>query len=126
MAWARPTWLGLAAASGLVSVAAGAFAAHGLADPAARELMRTGASYEAAHALATIGCAVFIDAGARRAVLAPGFFLAGSVLFSGSLYALALGAPRWVGVVTPLGGLSLMVGWAILVWACALTKKTPQ
>jgi uncharacterized membrane protein YgdD (TMEM256/DUF423 family) len=55
--------------------------------------------------------------GARRARFAPAFFLAGVVLFSGSLYAMALGAPRGLGAVTPIGGLCFLAGWAVLAWA---------
>jgi uncharacterized membrane protein YgdD (TMEM256/DUF423 family) len=107
----------LAAASGFLSVAAGAFAAHGLTDPGARELMRTGSTYEFMHALATLACASFMQVGARRARFAPALFLAGSVLFSGSLYALAFGAPSLVGIVTPFGGLMFLAGWVTLAWA---------
>jgi uncharacterized membrane protein YgdD (TMEM256/DUF423 family) len=107
----------LAAASGLVSVAFGAFGAHGLTDPRAQEVMRTGANYEFMHAMATLACATFMQVGAARARFAPAFFLAGSALFSGSLYALALGAPRLVGMVTPFGGLAFLAGWAALAWA---------
>src|ERR1700761_4149108 len=116
MRWTRRLWMTLAGISGFLSVAFGAFAAHGLSGQAA-EVMRTGATYEFMHALATIGCAAFIQVGAARARIAPAFFLSGSVLFSGSLYALALGAPRWVGIVTPFGGLLFLAGWAVLAWA---------
>ena len=117
MRWTRRLWMTLAAASGFVSVAAGAFAAHGLTDPGARELMRTGSTYEFMHAMATLACATFMQVGAQRARFAPAPFLTGSVLFSGSLYALALGAPRVVGIVTPFGGLLFLAGWATLAWA---------
>jgi len=113
----------LAAISGFVSVAAGAFAAHGLTDRAS-EVMRTGATYEFMHAMATFACATFMQVGARRARFAPAFFLAGTVLFSGSLYALALGAPRWTGIVTPFGGLALLTGWAVLAWAARGVDQT--
>ena len=103
--------------SGLVSVAVGAFAAHGAADPRAKELLTTGAHYELMHAIATLVCASVIRLGGARARFAPGAFLAGSVLFSGSLYALALGAPRWIGAITPIGGVLFLVGWAVLAWA---------
>jgi len=117
MRWDRLVWVRLAALSGFISVAAGAFAAHGVSDPGAKELLRTGASYEAIHAVATLVCAgLFLD-GAPRAAWPPAFFLGGSTLFSGSLYAMALGAPRWLGVVTPLGGLMLLAGWVTLFWA---------
>jgi uncharacterized membrane protein YgdD (TMEM256/DUF423 family) len=107
----------LAAAGGFVAVAVGAFAAHGVADPRAQELLRTGATYGFMHTMATFACATFMQVGARRARFAPAFFLSGVVLFSGSLYALALGAPRIVGAITPIGGLSFLAGWAILAWA---------
>src|SRR5471032_2491205 len=116
MRWTRRLWMTLAAISGFVSVAAGAFAAHGLAGTDA-EVMRTGATYGFMHALATMACAAFMQAGAQRARFAPAFFLSGSVLFSGSLYALALGAPRLTGIVTPFGGLLFLAGWAVLAWA---------
>lgn len=95
----------------------GAFAAHGTSDPEAQELIRTGALYSFVHIMATFACAIFMQVGARGARFAPAFFLSGSLLFSGSLYALALGAPRWIGVVTPIGGLCFLAGWAVLAWA---------
>ena len=115
--WSRRNWMTLAAIGGLVAVAVGAFAAHGVADPGAKELLKTGATYGFMHTLATFACATFMQVGARRARFAPAFFLTGVVLFSGSLYALAFGAPRWVGAVTPIGGLSFLAGWAVLAWA---------
>ena len=114
MGWDRRLWIRLAALSGLLSVAAGAFGAHG-ADARAGELLKTGASYQMVHALAALACMML--PGHRRAAPAAGLFLGGSVLFSGSLYALALGAPRVVGVLTPVGGLAFMAGWAALAWA---------
>ena len=117
-----PVWLRLAAISGFVSVAVGAFAAHGVSDPAAKELLRTGSTYEAIHALATLACAVFVGRAAGRARIAAVLFLIGSALFSGSLYALAAGAPRLVGAITPLGGLAFLAGWAVLAWAAGAEK----
>jgi uncharacterized membrane protein YgdD (TMEM256/DUF423 family) len=117
MKWDRRGWMTLAAASGLISVLFGAFAAHGVTDVAAKDLIKTGATYQFLHAMATIACAVFMQAGARRARFAPALFLSGTVLFSGSLYALALGAPRWIGAATPVGGVLFLIGWAMLVWA---------
>ena len=122
MRWTRRLWMTLAALSGFVSVAAGAFAAHGLTDRAS-EVMRTGATYEFMHAMATFACATFMQIGALRARFAPAFFLSGTVLFSGSLYALALGAPRWTGIVTPFGGLLFLAGWAVLAWAAQTVDK---
>src|SRR5580693_707095 len=108
MRWTRRLWMGLAAVSGFIAVAAGAFAAHGMSDPAGKELLRTGSTYEMFHALAAIACGTVIRAGGRRARFAPALFLGGSALFSGSLYALAFGAPRIVGIVTPFGGLAFL------------------
>ena len=126
MRWRRRLWMTLGAASGFVSVAAGAFAAHGLADPRAQELVRTGATYEFMHAMATFACATFMQVGAARARFAPAFFLSGTVLFSGSLYGLALGAPRLAGLVTPFGGLLFLAGWAVLAWAARGVDPQPK
>lgn len=109
----------LAAAGGFISVAVGAFAAHGVSDPQAKEWLKTGAQYGFMHTMATFACAVFMNIGAKRARFAPGFFLPGVVIFSGSLYAMAFGAPRWFGAITPIGGVLFLIGWATLVWAAA-------
>jgi uncharacterized membrane protein YgdD (TMEM256/DUF423 family) len=122
MHWNPRLWASVAAISGFVAVAAGAFGAHGVADPTAKELLRTGSTYELVHALAALVCAALV-AGMPRARLAPAWFLSGSLLFSGSLYALALGAPRIVGLVTPFGGLAFLVGWTVLAWAAATSKE---
>ncbi len=115
--WTRGNWMTLAAVSGFLSVAIGAFAAHGMHDPQAQEWMRTGATYGFMHTMATLACATFIQVGATRARHAPAFFLSGVVIFSGTLYAIALGAPRWLGAVTPVGGLLFLIGWGVLAWA---------
>ncbi len=117
MNWNRRTWTTLAALSGFLAVGFGAFGAHGVTDPVAKELLRTGSTYEMMHALATLVCAALGVAGATRARHAPAFFLAGSLLFSGSLYAMALGAPKPLGAVTPIGGLLFLIGWGVLAWA---------
>ena len=104
MTWDRRLWIRLAALSGLLGVAAGAFGAHGAA-PRAGELLKTGASYEMVHALAAIACMMLPSH--RRAAPAAGL-VSGRL---GSVQRLALracaGAPRIVGVVTPFGGLGL-------------------
>ena len=104
-------WLGIAAVNGAFAVAAGAFAAHGLQarlSPQALEVFETGARYQMYHALA-MGMAAL--AGTRSP---PILFLAGILLFCFSLYALGLGAPSWLGVVTPFGGGLLIAGWICL------------
>ena len=105
----------LAGIAGAGAVLLGAFGAHalrGLLDPAHRELWHTAVEYHAWHALA-LALAAGLGAGrARRCAVAA--FVGGIVLFSGSLYALALGAPRWTGVVTPFGGVAFVAGWIAL------------
>lgn len=119
MFWNRRTWMTLGAVGGFVAIGMGAFAAHMLADAQAREWMRTGAQYGFMHTMASFASATFMQVGARRARFAPAFFLSGVVLFTGSLYALALGAPRWVGAATPAGGVLFLAGWAVLAWAAS-------
>ena len=116
---ARASAIGMAAASlAAVAVAAGAFGAHGLRDrldPAALSTFETAARYHLLHALAAAFAADRAGRGGGAAAgRAAGLFLAGIVLFSGSLYALALGGPRAVGAITPLGGVSFMAGWVLL------------
>lgn len=115
--WTRRTWMTLAALGGFAAVAIGAFAAHGVSDPKAQEWLRIGSTYGFMHTLATFACAIFMEIGARRARLAPAFFLSGVAIFSGSLYALALGAPRWFGAITPIGGVLFLIGWGVLAWS---------
>jgi len=114
-------WLVIAAINGALAVAAGAFGAHALQarlDAHALQVFETGARYQMYHALA-IGLAAFAIRGASAgaAQAAAIFFLAGIVLFSGSLYVLALTGMRGLGIVTPFGGLSFLIGWAALAYA---------
>jgi uncharacterized membrane protein YgdD (TMEM256/DUF423 family) len=68
------------------------------------------------HALAVFAALALHRGGAKGMGLVAGLFLVGTLLFSGSLYAMALGGPRLLGAITPLGGLSFMVGWALMAW----------
>jgi uncharacterized membrane protein YgdD (TMEM256/DUF423 family) len=111
------SWLVLAALGGFLSVGFGAFAAHGIRDPNAQELLHTGSLYGFMHCLAVFASLALVQAGASRARIAPALFLPGVVLFSGSLYALALGAPRMAGAITPIGGLLFLGGWLVLAWS---------
>ena len=120
--WTRAC-LVAASVSGLVSVVAGAAAAHGGANSTAQDWLRTGSTYEMTHTLAVFACVFVAQKGGRRAIVAASLFLAGSVLFSGSLYALALGASPAVALATPFGGLAFMAGWIVLAWACAVLRK---
>jgi uncharacterized membrane protein YgdD (TMEM256/DUF423 family) len=114
---ARSGLIAAGAINALLSVAAGAFAAHGLRDrlePRALEVFETAARYQMYHALAMILAGVIA---ARGASTAGWIFQAGIVVFSGSLYALALTDMKVLGAVTPFGGLAFVVGWAWLAWA---------
>jgi uncharacterized membrane protein YgdD (TMEM256/DUF423 family) len=102
----------LAALSGAVAVIAGAFGAHGASGKAA-EWLRTGGEYQMVHALAAI------LAVQMRAQLASSVLLAGSALFGATLYLMALGWPHWLGAVTPVGGMGMIVGWVLLAWQAA-------
>lgn len=103
----------------LLAVAAGAFGAHGLRgqlDAAALATWATAADYQMYHSLALLALGLDSPAAARprRHVGAALCFAAGIVLFSGSLYALALGAPRVFGMVTPFGGALFLCGWVLV------------
>jgi|SRR5438309_9137867 len=111
-------WLLVAAINGFIAVAAGAFGAHGLQsrlDAHALQTFDTAARYQMVHALA-IGLAALATR-SSVATLACALFLAGVVLFSGSLYLLALTGTRAFGFVTPFGGLAFLAGWAALAYA---------
>jgi uncharacterized membrane protein YgdD (TMEM256/DUF423 family) len=112
------TFVALGALSAAVSVAAGAFGAHGLKPrlaPHLLEVFETGARYQMYHALALLAVAWVASRRASRAVAWSGWLLfAGTVLFSGSLYAMALTGVRSLGLVTPFGGVAFIVGWVIL------------
>lgn len=104
--------VGMAGASAVLLGAFGAHALRGVLDAQHSELWQTAVNYHVWHALALV-LAVGLGRG-RSGRVATGSFAIGIVLFSGSLYALALGAPRWSGVITPFGGLAFMVGWIAL------------
>ncbi len=107
--------------SGFLGVALGAFAAHGLKARLAPELLATfdtGVRYQAMHALALLAVALAHARWPGRALAAAGWlFVAGTLLFSGSLYALALTGVRALGAITPFGGVALLLGWLCLAWA---------
>ena len=109
----------LAALSAFLAVAFGAFAAHGAKDARAVELLHTGALYQMTHALAAIAWLALARLAGKPTGAGPWLFLAGTALFSGSLYAMAFGAPSWLGMITPLGGLAFLAGWLTLAWRAA-------
>ncbi len=111
-----------------LGVAAGAFAAHALRTRLAPDMLavfHTGATYEMLHGIAIVavaGAMSHFDRGRLRA--ACWLFIAGIVLFSGSLYLLAMTGTRAFGLVTPLGGLALLAGWAMVVAGAKKGGKT--
>lgn len=111
--------------SAFISVAAGAFGAHALRprlDPESLAVFETAARYQMYHAFALLGAAWAATRWPGTLVQAAGWlFVAGTVLFSGSLYALALTGVRWLGAVTPLGGAAFLAGWLCLAVAVART-----
>jgi uncharacterized membrane protein YgdD (TMEM256/DUF423 family) len=116
----------LGALSGFLAVAAGAFGAHALRDrltTAMLDVFQTSVTYQMYHALALVGVGIllarFSTDGSVWLTTAGWLFVAGSILFSGSLYALALSGTTWLGAITPLGGVAFLIGWlalAIGIW----------
>ncbi|WP_266182962.1 DUF423 domain-containing protein [Dyella humicola] len=104
--------IGLAGATAVLLGAFGVHALRDVLDARGSELWHTAVSYHFWHALALALTGGVAHGRARR--VATVAFLLGIVVFCGSLYALALGAPRWVGAITPLGGVAFMVGWMVL------------
>lgn len=99
----------LAALSGALAVGAGAFGAHAAHGEAA-EWLKTGAQYQLVHAVAAL-------VALRMKVRGPAWlFVVGAAVFAGTLYLMALGLPRWLGAVTPVGGVLLILGWLRLAW----------
>ena len=111
----------LGAVSAALAVALGAFAAHGLRGRVAPELLQTfetGTRYHMYHALGLLAAAWAATRWPGGATTAAGWlFVAGTVLFAGSLYLLVLTGQRWLGAVTPLGGAAFIAGWLALAWA---------
>lgn len=104
-----------AALAGL-AVALGAFGSHGLKGRIGAEQLgwwQTGVEYQMWHALAVLA----VGLSGRRRLRLPAVLLgSGALLFAATLYAMALGAPRWLGAITPLGGLAMIGGWMLLAW----------
>jgi uncharacterized membrane protein YgdD (TMEM256/DUF423 family) len=99
---------------GATAIALGAFGAHGLKErlasiPEALGWWETATFYLLTHAVA-------IGAIAARSALPARLWAMGSAIFAGTLYAMALGAPRWFGAITPIGGSLLIAGWVVLAW----------
>ncbi|CAN5623179.1 DUF423 domain-containing protein [soil metagenome] len=108
----------IGALNGAISVGLGAFGAHALAarlEPRSLEIFETAARYQAVHALALLAAAILLSRTPNSALTGAGWaFTAGILLFSGSLYTLALTGVRSWGAVAPFGGTALLVGWVLL------------
>jgi uncharacterized membrane protein YgdD (TMEM256/DUF423 family) len=112
------TWLVMAAVAGASGVGLGAFGAHALErrlDARALAIWNTAVTYHLVHALALLGLALFARATGRPVTAPAALFAGGILLFSGSLYLMATAGWRWLGPVTPIGGLAFLAGWLALV-----------
>ncbi|MCK6547954.1 DUF423 domain-containing protein [Myxococcota bacterium] len=114
-------FVGIGAISGFLSVAIGAFAAHALKAKLAPDLLaifETGNRYQMYHALALVLVGVYGLSKPSGLVTGSGWaFVAGTLIFSGSLYLLAVTGTRWLGAITPIGGVAFLVGWSLFAAA---------
>ena len=121
------TFLLVGALAGVVGVALGAFGAHGLRgrlSPDMLAVFETGVRYQMYHVFAIVAAAwAWARWPSRALALAGGLFVAGIVVFSGSLYLLAFTGVRWLGAVTPLGGLAFLAGWLCLTYGAAANMR---
>jgi uncharacterized membrane protein YgdD (TMEM256/DUF423 family) len=103
-----------------LAVGIGAFGAHRLGATLSSgdlAIFETGVRYQMYHALGLLAVAWAASRWESSAVVIAGWmFVAGIVLFSGSLYLLVITGPRWLGAITPLGGVAFLIGWALLAW----------
>ncbi len=120
------TWVAAGAISAFLSVAIGAFGAHGLklSDHYAA-IYDTGVQYHMLHAVGMLLVGLLADklGSPRRLAWAGRAFVLGTVLFSGSLYVLSVTEISWLGAIAPLGGLSFLAGWALLASAALTSRK---
>ena len=124
----QPTCIAIAAVNMLIAVAAGAFGAHGLKAILSADMLvvwQTAVHYQMVHALALLGLGILMTQWADAPLLprAAITMLVGIIIFSGSLYALALTGITWLGAITPIGGLAFLLSWAMLAW-CAYRRQT--
>jgi uncharacterized membrane protein YgdD (TMEM256/DUF423 family) len=109
-------WITIGAISAAIAVVCGAFGAHGLRDQVTPEdlaIWQTGVLYHLIHAPALVLYGVVVRDGRR---LGGWSFFLGTLIFSGTLYAMTLGGPRWLGAITPIGGVLLIAGWLAFAW----------
>ena len=100
----------LAALSGAMAIGAGAFGAHWASEDVV-DLLKTGGQYQLIHAVAAL---VAVRMESR---VSAWLFVGGGAVFAATLYLMALGLPRWLGAITPIGGAALIAGWLCLTWS---------
>jgi uncharacterized membrane protein YgdD (TMEM256/DUF423 family) len=114
-------FFGVGCVSAVVAVTLGAFGAHGLRGRLVPDMLMTfeiGARYQMYHALGLLAVGLALSRWPSSAVVLAGWlFIAGTLIFSGSLYGLSLTGQRWLGAVTPVGGAAFIAGWIVLAWA---------
>jgi uncharacterized membrane protein YgdD (TMEM256/DUF423 family) len=114
----------VAATFGFMAVALGAFGTHGLKERLTPEMLaiwHTGVEYHLAHSMAALLAGIlYVQSGHRLARVAGWLFIVGNVVFGGSLYVLAVTGTRWLGAITPLGGLAYLAGWLLLAVSTAV------
>lgn len=116
------TFFVLASVFGGLAVALGAFGSHGLSGRLSADLLNTyeiAVRYQFYHALALIGVVVALGRWPQAGLLtwAGWLFVVGILIFSGSLYLLVFSGVRWLGAITPIGGVAMIAGWALLAWS---------
>jgi uncharacterized membrane protein YgdD (TMEM256/DUF423 family) len=114
-------YFALGAASAFIAVGAGAFGAHALKARLAPDMLavfEVAARYQMYHALGLVACAWAVVKWPGSLTTSAGWlFVAGTIVFSGSLYALSLSGVRWLGAITPIGGVAFLAGWLCLAVA---------
>ncbi len=121
-------WLRVGALLGALGVTLGAFGAHGLKEklsPYSLDIYQTAVTYQMYHvpALLAVGLLAAVGRGGLALNLAGGSFLLGILIFSGTLYALSVTGIKWLGAITPIGGLFLILGWVALAVAASSAGK---
>lgn len=128
----KSKWILVGSIFGFLAVGIGAFGAHGLKPYLTEETIKifeTGNKYHFYHSIVLLWIGSLLLGNSlssiqvKRLNLAGVFFLIGILIFSGTLYTLSITGVRWLGAITPIGGLSFLVGWALLIWSSSSPKQ---